>query len=211
MPSDNGGFMKAKKRFVDMFLDFFRKFMVGIKRNPQNIAFVVLLASFLTYSLSLTKFSNTTAYINVTPMGLCEFASMLLSILAMVCFLNAFPKRQKTKWVMLAIMFVMIAIIIAADIVYYIKTSAGIADRIARITQEGGSPAQIAENIAKFKTEYSYCYTAQKVIIAQIVLLGVAALLVAFLPLYRPLLKKIDTSIEVEGNGEMDTIELEAE
>lgn len=112
---------------------------------------------------------------------------------------------------MVGIMFVMIAVIIAMDIVYYIKTSEGIADRITRLTQAGGSPAQIAESIAKFKSEYSYCYTSQRVIIAQIVLLVVAALLVAFLPLYRPLLKKINTSIEVEGNDDMETIELEAD
>lgn len=186
--------MAEKTGFKFKIKEFFRKFMVSIKRNPQNIALVVLLASFLTYSLSLTNFSNTTAYINMTPMGLCEFVSMLFSILAMVCFLNAFPKRQKTKWVMVGIMFAMIAVIIAMDIVYYVKTSEGIADCIA-----------------KDKEVYPYCYVTQRIIIAQIVLLIVAALLVAFLPLYRPLLKKINTSIEVEGNDDMETIELEAD
>lgn len=171
--------------------------MVSIKRNPQNIALVVLLASFLTYSLSLTKFSDTTAYINKTPMGLCEFVSMLFSVLVMVCFLNAFPKRQKTKWVMVGLMFAMIAAIIAVDIVYYIKVSEGIAERI--------------DTVANFETEYAYCYKARSIIIAQIVLLGVASLLVALLPVYRPLLKKINTSIDVEGNEDMETIELEAD
>lgn len=183
--------------------------MVGVKRHPQNIALVVLFASFLTYSLNLTKFSNTTAYINKTPMGLCEFVSMLLSILAMVCFLNSFPKRQKTKWVMVGIMFAMIAAVIAVDIVYYVKVSEGIQGRMDEIVSKGGSAAQIAANIAKFKIDYAYCYQTQDILIAQIALLGVAVLLIALLPVYRPLLKKIKTSIEVEGNEDIEAIELE--
>lgn len=203
--------MTEKKGFGFKIKEFFRKFMVGIKRNPQNIALVVLLASFLTYSLSLTKFSDTTAYINKTPMGLCEFVSMLFSILSMVCFLNSFPKRQKTKWVMVGIMFAMIAAIIAVDIVYYIKVGEGIDGRIAEIMNKGGSPAQIAENLAKFKVDYAYCYATQKILIAQIVLLAVAVLLVALLPVYRPLLQKINTSIDIEGNDDMEAIELESD
>lgn len=205
--------MTEKKSFGYQVKEFFRKIMVSIKRNPQNIALVVLLASFLTYSLSLTKFSNTTAYINKTPMGLCEFVSMLFSILAMVCFLNSFPKRQKTKWVMVAIMFAMIAAIIAVDIVYYIKVGDGIIecidDVIKKVTENGGTAEQIATEVAKWKTDYAYCYTTQKIIIAQIVLLGVASLLVALLPVYRPLLNKINTSIDIEGNDDMQAIELE--
>lgn len=203
--------MTEKKNFGSKIKEFFRKFLVKLKRNPQYIALVVLVASFLTYSLSLTKFSFTTTRINVTPMGLCQFVAMLLSILSLVCFLNAFPKRKKIKWVMIGIMLAMMAAIIVVDIVYYLKVDARITSDIAEIVSATGSPAQISENLSKYRTDFAAFYTTQKVIIAQIVLLGVAALLVAFLPLYRPLLKKINTSIEVEGNGDMDAIELEAD
>lgn len=203
--------MTEKKSFKFKIKEFFRKLLVGLKRNPQNVAFVILVASFLTYSLNLTKFSNTTAYINISPMGLCEFVAMLFSVLAIVCFLNSFPKRKKIKWVMVGVMFAMIAAIIAVDIVYYIKVGQGIESRMAEILQSGGSPAEIAENLNKFRTDYAYCYQTKTVLIAQIVLLAISALLVAFLPLYRPLLKKINTSVEVEGNENLEQIEIEAD
>lgn len=195
--------MAEKTGFKFKVKEFFRKRLVSIKRNPQNIALIVLVASFLTYSLSLTKFSNTTAKLNVTPMGLCEFVSMLFSILIMVCFLNSFPKRKKVKWVMVGIMFAMMAAIVAVDVVYYITASKAYESQIA--TKSGAE-------LTKYLDEVSgYVNTSLRVIIAQIVLLGVAALLVAFLPLYRPLLKKINTSIEVEGNDDMETIELQSD
>lgn len=202
--------MTEKKSFGFRIKEFFRKFMVGIKRNPQNIALVVLLASFLTYSLSLTKFSNTTAFINRTPMGLCQFVSMLFSILAMVCFLNAFPKRQKTKWVMVGIMFAMLAAVIAVDIVYYIKTNQGITTIMDQYLADAkGDQAAYAAKVADLHKEHPELWITQKVLIAQMALLGLSALLVAFLPVYRPLLKKINTSVEVESNEDLEQIELQ--
>lgn len=203
--------MTEKKTFKSRIKEFFRKLLVGLKRSPQNVALVIMLASFLTYSLNLTKFSNTTNYINISPMGLCEFVTMLFSVLAMVCFLNSFPKRQKIKWVMVGIMFAMIATIIAMDIIYYIKVGQGIDSNVAQIVGSDGSAADISAALTKFKTEHAYCYQTRTILIVQIVLLALAALLVAFLPLYRPLLKKINTSVEVEGNVGLEAIEIEAD
>lgn len=204
--------MTEKKNFKLRIKEFFRKFLVSIKRNPQNVALVVLLVSFLTYALNLTKFSNATAYIQLTPMGLCQFVSMLFSILAMVCFLNAFPKRQKIRWVMIGIMFAMIAAIIAVDVVYYVKLDQGVAGILDRYVGEAaGNQAVYDEKVATLYAEHPELLSAPKVLIAQIVLIGVSALLVALLPAYRPLLKKINTSIEVESNDDMREIELEAE
>ncbi len=84
--------MSAKPRGIK---EFIRKFFVSLKRSPQTIALVALAAAFLVYSLNLTSIANTTARINSPNMGQCEFAAMLFSILAFVCFLRAFPKRQK--------------------------------------------------------------------------------------------------------------------
>ena len=47
-----------------------RKFIVSLKRKPQNIAMVALVVSFLVYSLNLTSVSNTTAKIQGAGMGL---------------------------------------------------------------------------------------------------------------------------------------------
>ncbi len=69
--------------------EFVRKFFVSLKRSPQNIPLVALVAAFLIYSLNLTSIANTTAKINSPNMGQCEFAAMLFSILAFVCFIRA--------------------------------------------------------------------------------------------------------------------------
>lgn len=73
----------------------FRKFLVSLKRNPQNIPLVMLLVTFLYYSLNLTDMSDTTAKIQGTGMGLAQFCIILFSLLSLVCLLNAFPRRKK--------------------------------------------------------------------------------------------------------------------
>ena len=77
--------------------EFLRKKLVSLKRKPQMIALLVLAAAFVYYSLNLTMISNTTAKIQGAGMGLAGFATMLFSMLSLVCFLNAFPHRKKTN------------------------------------------------------------------------------------------------------------------
>ena len=98
--------------------EFFRKQIVTLKRNPQNIPMAMLLISFVYYSLNLTNMSNTTAKIQGVGMGLCQFCIMLFSLLSIVCMLNAFPSRKKPVYPMVALMFAMFGIIIYADIHY---------------------------------------------------------------------------------------------
>ncbi|MBQ9125191.1 MAG: hypothetical protein IJY13_00870 [Clostridia bacterium] len=86
-----------KKFFVKLGKDLkesFRKLLVSLKRRPHNIAFVMLLISFVQYSFNLTDISNTTAQLMRKNMGLYSFVIMLFTTLAIVCFLNSFPKRQ---------------------------------------------------------------------------------------------------------------------
>ena len=64
--------------------EFFRKWMVALKRKPQMIALAVLAVAFVYYSLNLTQISNTTAKIYGNGMGLAAFATMLLSMLSLV-------------------------------------------------------------------------------------------------------------------------------
>lgn len=98
--------------------EFIRKFFVSLKRSPQNIPLVALAAAFIVYSFRLTSISDTTARINTANMGQCEFAAMLFSILAFVCFLRAFPKRQKINIPMLVLLFLMLALLVFADSIY---------------------------------------------------------------------------------------------
>ncbi|MCM1298963.1 MAG: hypothetical protein NC203_03470 [Firmicutes bacterium] len=178
------------------FKEFIRKFIVSLKRSPHNIAMVALAVAFLVYSLNLTSISNTTARVNSPNMGQCEFAAMLFSILAFVCMLRAFPKRQKANKIMLTLLFIMLIGLVAVDCVY-----------ILRINQ-----AMLrTENPLVITPELAYIAIANNAIVAHIVCVGICALLLATLPLYGKLLKKINTSIDVEGNGEMEVIDISGE
>ena len=98
--------------------EFLRKLFVGLKRRPSVIALLVLLIAFFQYSLNLTHISDTTAKIQGPGMGLCGFATMLFSMLSLVCFLNAFPRRKKPVIAMVVLMMLMFALILFCDIYY---------------------------------------------------------------------------------------------
>lgn len=176
--------------------EFFRKWMVALKRKPQMIALVVLAAAFVYYSFNLTQISNTTAKIYGNGMGLAEFATMLLSMLGLLCFLNAFPHRKKTNIPMLVLMFVMVGIVFYCDIYY----GGRISDALTR-----------AENPIVLDSTNTYIANSQNVLEVHKILLIVAAALTALLPVYKPLIKRINTSVEVAENEEMGSIDISGE
>ncbi|MBO4378363.1 MAG: hypothetical protein J5889_05345 [Clostridia bacterium] len=176
--------------------EFIRKRIVSLKRKPQTIALLVFVIAFVYYSLNLTKISNTTAKIQGTGMGLAGFATMLFSILSMVCFLNAFPRRKKPNVPMLVIMFVMLGIVIFCDFYY------GGAIRAA-ITRENNPIDPTGAN--------SYISTAQKMLNVHKVIVIAGIALVATLPVYSKWLRRINTSVEVEDNGGMSAIDISGE
>ena len=98
--------------------EFLRRFFVALKRRPSIIALLVLLIAFFQYSLNLTHISDTTAKIQGPGMGLCGFATMLFSMLSLVCFLNAFPRRKKPVIAMVVLMLLMFGVIIFCDVYY---------------------------------------------------------------------------------------------
>ncbi|MCR5684215.1 MAG: hypothetical protein K6G81_02175 [Lachnospiraceae bacterium] len=173
----------------------FRKMLVSLKRKPQIIPGIALAAAFLVYSLNLTKISDTTAKIQGKNMGLCGFVTMLFSILVFVCFLNAFPKRRKANVPMLALMYAIFAIIITADIFYHLRIS----------------EAMAKEEFQRVLSESPYIYAADRIVILHIIMIVAVALLTALLPVYGRLLKKINTSIDVEGYGKLDEIDISGE
>ncbi len=176
--------------------EFLRKWLVSLKRKPHMIAMVVLAVAFIYYSLNLTQISNTTAKIYGNGMGLAEFATMLLSMLSLVCFMNAFPHRKKTNIPMLVLMFIMTGIVIYCDIFY--------GQRITEAITRADNPiSATGANI--------YITNAQNMLKVHTVLLIIGAALTALLPVYRPLIKNINTSVAVEGNENMGTIDISGE
>ena len=160
-----------------------RKFLVSLKKNPQVIPLLAHTVAFLIFSMNLTDISNTTAKVYGKHMGLCAFVVMLFSILTYVCLFSAFPKRQKPNYVMLAIIAVLYVAIIVADIHY--------TGRITAALTRAESPIEITEVTA-------YIPIAQKVISTHIIAVIVSAVMIALEPVYAKLLKKINTSVEIE-------------
>lgn len=176
--------------------EFLRKRAVGLKRRPHMIALLVLAAAFVYYSLNLTTISNTTAKIQGPGMGLSGFATMLFSILSLVCFLNAFPHRKKTNIPMLALTFAMLAVIVFCDFYYSGRITAAVTRATNPIDQTGAN---------------AFIARASAVLRVHRIILIIGAALTALLPVYRPWLKKINTSVEVEANGDMAAIDISGE
>lgn len=187
---------KTKPGFGARIREFFRKRLVSLKRKPNMIPLVVMVLAFLYYSFNLTQISNTTALINGPHMGLTEFATMLFSALSLVCFLNAFPHRKKVNIPMLALMVVMVGGLIFCDIYYGGRITIAITRETNRIDPTG-------KNI--------FVANAKHVLDVHKIILIVGLALTALLPVYSPLLKKINTSIQVEGSGDMAAIDISQE
>ena len=173
--------------------EFFRKLIVSLKRNPGIIPLLMLAASFLFYSLNLTDVSDTTAKIQSKGMGLSEFCIMLFSMLVMLCTLNAFPIRKKPNWVMVALSVIMIGLIIYCD-THYVNSIIAANKR--------------AENPIVITDATIYILNALKMLKTHRIMMGISAALVVLLPVYSKLLKKINTSVEIEDNSSMGAIEI---
>jgi len=176
--------------------EFIRKSLVSLKRSPQRIPLLTLIAAFLVFSLNLSAIANTTARINGANMGQCEFVVMLLSILSFVIFLRSFPRRKPPVRPMIVLFYIMLAMIEAADAVYLVRILTAV---------------NRAENRIVVDSQTMYIYTAYNVIVAHMILIGATILLFSLLPVYSKAIRKINTSIEVDGMGEMAAIDISGE
>lgn len=169
--------------------EWFRKKVVALKVKPQIIPLLVLIITTICFMLFLHKFSNAIAAsfndARTKATGICIFISTLLSLLVLVSFLNAFPKRKKPNIFFIVLVFAMIAGMLACDSVYFVQMNNCIEfNKVA-------SPS-LCENIEP----------GQPLMIAHIVLLCVSAVVFALLPVYGRLIKKINTSKKLESATE---------
>lgn len=170
-----------------------RKFFVALKKNPQSIPLVALSVAFVQFSLNLSSISNTTAKIQGQNMGLAQFVSMLFMLLSFVCMFNAFPKRKKPNIPMNILLIVLYGLVIFAD-VHYLNC-------INNALNRPVSPIIIT-------AETAYIQIASQALKTHIILVAITVLCVILEPLIAKLLKKIKTSIEVEGSGDIATIDI---
>ncbi len=178
------------------FREFCRKRIVSLKRKPHIIALGVMLIAFVYYSLNLTVISHTTTVINGPGMGLAGFSTMLFSTLSLVCFLNAFPHRKKVNVPMLVLMLLLVCAVLYCDIYYR-------GCIITAITREQNRIDPTGVN--------SFIASSSRMLIIHMVILCAGMVLVALLPAYTPLIRKLNTSIQVEGNDSMETIDISGE
>ena len=166
------------------FKESWRKFIVSLKKRPHNIPLCMMVIAFIVYSSNLTKISNTTAVVNQTYMGLCEFVIMLFSVLAFVCFLNAYPKRQKPIVPMVILLYVLEIIILIADIVYISKINAGL-------------------QTIQINASRQFIPQAKSMLTVHIVLVVISIVLITLIPVIGKALNKIDTSVALAGNDDV--------
>lgn len=217
-----GAVIKAKIK------EWFRKKIVNLKRKPQNIAFLFLAISSIFYLLSLNTLSPgpTKDFSDAGWLGFCIFVNALFSILVLVLYLGIFPKYPKVNKktgkktyisipkIVLTVLF--IAAMIAMDILYYkilvgqmfnspgkFFSSAAEAQKYAAYINPEIDLATI--DFSKHKT---YLLGSLSVSITHIVLVGISALLLATLPLYKKLILKINTSKDIELGATKEVIDI---
>ncbi len=164
--------------------EFFRKQIIKLKRQPSNIPLVCLIVCFLIYTLDLTAISNTTAYIYGNNMGLMSFISVMCGTVVIVAYLNAYPKRKKMNIPMFVISILLVLIIIYSDYAYYLQI---------QVATTGDRAIEISE-----ARKNLYVYEASAVVVRHMIACGVTLVLMLTMPLYAKLIRKIDTTIDIE-------------
>lgn len=186
---------KKPNKFVAGLKEWWRKKMVTLKRNPQRIPLVFIIIVSAIWLLWLFTFSQTAAtYTTIDYAGLAVFVNTLLSLLIIFLFLSAFPKRKKPNIAFIVLIFVFMVAMIAMDVLYYIQVNQYILD--GRVNEAG-------------LAQTPFVIKSMGYAIGHIVLQGLSIIVLALLPVYTKLIRKIDTSKVIEGNeiGSVDLAE----
>ncbi len=196
-PDENKA-LKILKKIGAGIKEWGRKQIVSLKRSPQRIPLIITVICSVLWLIWLFTFSRASYSLQgVDYLGLIVFATTLLSILILPLFLNAFPKRKKPNVVFIALVFIFIAVMIVLDVMYYNKIYTFL------FIEESQSTTWIESR--------PYISSSLNLAIVHIIILAVSALSLALMPLYAPLIKKINTSKEVAGNDIHETIDVEDE
>lgn len=187
------------KRLGANLKERWRKFLVTTKRKPQRLSFFPLIISTIVWMFGVVYCGQATIYDDIPGMGLCIFVNTMLSILTLLLFMNTFPKRAKhMNYIMLALTFVFMAVMITCDLVWYIKSYPVHMTAYNNATPD--TMAEIEPGLGAFP-----------IVLTHIVLVGLSVVLLATLPLYRKLILKINTSKVVESNELKEEIDTSAE
>ena len=108
-------------KFAAALKEWCRKRVVALKVKPQIIPLLVMAVTTIYFMLILYSVSqaidSSSAESTTSATGICTFITTLLSLLYLVSFLNAFPKRKKPNIFFIVLVGVMIAGQLACDLV----------------------------------------------------------------------------------------------
>ena len=185
---------------------FLRKIIVTLKYRPKILPIIVLVIGFVLLSLNLANVSETTLYINRTNMGLYIFVSYLLSVLSLVCLINAFPNREKPKIAFIVLAFVLLATAAAMDALY-ISTVATKLSELQTTTNDAGVTLWDAL-LDSGSNRPDQMLSAKAWVTVHMVFECVGIVLVALLPVIKKLMRKINTRVVIEENEGIANIDL---
>ena len=121
---------------------------------------------------------------------------MLFSMLSLLCYMNSFPRRKPVNKPMLAVFIVMIAAILFCDWRYR--------ELIYYAVALSPTPIAVTESTAYILEAYNMLFT-------HMVLIVVSLVLTALMPVFKILLKKINTRVDVDGYDKMESIDISGE
>ena len=155
--------------------EFVNKQIVNLKRAPQRIPLVFLVACCIIYTFSLTEHSNASMYVSSNIIALYVFIITLSSMLAIFSYINAYPKgKENKKMLIVAIFLVLLQIFLG---VMYLKI-------MYYETMLRENPVPITIDIAK-SMNMTFVHIGSLIAALAAVLLK---------PVYHKMLLKIDTS-----------------
>lgn len=175
-----------------------RKWIVSLKRSPQNISLLMLVVCCIIYTFQLTAHSNASMYVSSRIIALYVFIITLASMLVIFSFLNVYAKRQKHKFLMQLVVYLLMGVQIVFDALclQIIYTETVLRD----------NPVPVTADIA----------ASQKWTTIHLVALVLTLIAIVTMPVYHKLLLKINTAIQddeasniegeeklVDGDGEM--------
>lgn len=156
-----------------------RKWIVSLKRRPQNIPLALLVVCCFMYTFNLTAHSNAVMYVSARVIALYVFIITLSSMLTIFSFVNAYAGKKR-KWLMQAVVYLLIAVQIVLEFAYYQVMYYEVFLR--------DDPVPLTADIA----------TSMNGTVLHLIALSVALLAIVFMPVYHKLLGKIDTTLEDE-------------
>lgn len=220
---------EKKPSFGAKAKEWFRKQIVNLKRKPQRIPFLFFIITSLIYLIGLNTTSpGPVSDFQTQPyLGLSVFIVTLFSILVLVLFMNTFPKRgikykkdgkkYSMNFIMLALTFIFVIAMFLFDMLYYKQLLGCIKGNESKffetIEQANKYQAYWGEDFAANPVLGSgyrpYLISALNLTIVHMVFLGISALLLATLPLYKKLIMMINTSKVVESTEIKEVIDTE--